>query len=386
MSVELGNRLQSIRKRSGLSQKELATESGVSISLIRKIEQGERTDVRLETLRKLAVGLRVRTSDLQTRDDTENADPDTRELWEPTRRALVGQIEGPEIPASPAEVEARLRSLRPMLGENRYTDVAAVLPGLIRDGDSLEDGRALRSRILNLAGWMLTQTRQFEDAEAALARAVDSADDRNDAAAAVDTLLWTLLRQGRLDEARSLAIRWADDVEPRISRATHRELSIWARLYTRVANAAVRDNQPGEAQDALSFARAAAQLVGREVYADRSTMKTFGPISVAHICAESHAIAERPDKVLAIAESTPAAALEPTAANRLRHRLDVASAHTQLGQLPEAIGVIQEVRVLAPEWLPQQRYARDILSTVICKRRTLTEEMRELADFVMLEY
>lgn len=386
MSVELGERLQSIRKRRGLSQKELADASGVSLSLIRKIEQGERGDARLETLRKLAIGLRVRTSALQATGDSESADPGTREIWEPTRRALVGQVDAPETPADPTEVEATLRSLRPLLGRNEYREVAGILPDLIRDADSLVDGRALRSRILNLAGWMLTQTRQFEDAEHTLARAIDTADDRNDAAAAVDTLLWTLLRQGRLDEARTLAIRWADDIEPRISRATPRELSIWGRMYMRVANAAVRDNQPGEAADALGFAHAAAHLVGREVYADRSTNKTFGPISVAHICAEQAAISEKPDKVLALAASTPTVELEPTAANRLRHRLDVANAYSQLGQHADAINVMQQVRRIAPEWLPQQRYGRDILGTIITRRRTLTDEMRDLADFVKLEY
>ena len=38
----LGERLQSIRKRRGLSQRELAGRSGVSVSLIRQIEQGAR--------------------------------------------------------------------------------------------------------------------------------------------------------------------------------------------------------------------------------------------------------------------------------------------------------------------------------------------------------
>ena len=45
----LGGRLASARKRRGLSQRELAQASGLSVSLIRKIEQGEREDTRLET-------------------------------------------------------------------------------------------------------------------------------------------------------------------------------------------------------------------------------------------------------------------------------------------------------------------------------------------------
>jgi transcriptional regulator with XRE-family HTH domain len=36
----LGQRLQSVRKRRGLTQAELAAETGLSVSLIRKLEQG----------------------------------------------------------------------------------------------------------------------------------------------------------------------------------------------------------------------------------------------------------------------------------------------------------------------------------------------------------
>ncbi|SLH22259.1 Uncharacterised protein [Mycobacteroides abscessus subsp. abscessus] len=44
------------------------------------------------------------------------------------------------------------------------------------------------------------------------------------------------------------------------------------------------------------------------------------------------------------------------------------------------------MRATAPEWLVQQRYARDILGAVVEGRRTLTADMRELADFIRLEY
>jgi hypothetical protein len=37
-----------------------------------------------------------------------------------------------------------------------------------------------------------------------------------------------------------------------------------------------------------------------------------------------------------------------------------------------------------PEWFPRQRYAADILAKLIGNRRTLSAEMRELADAVSL--
>ncbi|MEK8172244.1 helix-turn-helix transcriptional regulator [Streptomyces sp. M19] len=58
---EAGRNIKDVRKRRGLSQSELSKASGVSVSIIKKLEQGERKSARLETLRKLAVALRVPT-------------------------------------------------------------------------------------------------------------------------------------------------------------------------------------------------------------------------------------------------------------------------------------------------------------------------------------
>jgi hypothetical protein len=48
------------------------------------------------------------------------------------------------------------------------------------------------------------------------------------------------------------------------------------------------------------------------------------------------------------------------------------------------VAVLQDIRSAAPEWLVQQRYASDILQKIIQRRRSLTPEMRELADFLHL--
>ena len=49
-----GERLSEGRKRRGLTQGDLAQSSGVSLSLIKKLEQGEYGGVGTQTLRKLA--------------------------------------------------------------------------------------------------------------------------------------------------------------------------------------------------------------------------------------------------------------------------------------------------------------------------------------------
>jgi hypothetical protein len=70
--------------------------------------------------------------------------------------------------------------------------------------------------------------------------------------------------------------------------------------------------------------------------------------------------------------------------NYLRHRLDVACAHAVTRHPDRAVRVLTELRGAAPEWLVQQRYARDVLAKVVARRRTLTKEMRSLAGFLSL--
>jgi hypothetical protein len=175
--------------------------------------------------------------------------------------------------------------------------------------------------------------------------------------------------------AKSLQVRTSDLTSP--GEAEHQ-------LY--VNNSLLRDNRPGDADDALSMARTAAARIGRDVPVNASTTMTFGPAQVQVIAAENAAIKEQPDRVLAIADRLPGpglARVEP--AQRLRHRLDVANAHAMRRQYPEVVEVMQGLRREAPEWLGSQQYARDILECIVRRRRgPWTPELRELAEVTRL--
>ncbi|MEV0597598.1 transcriptional regulator [Nonomuraea cavernae] len=278
----------------------------------------------------------------------------------------------------------------PLWKKDRYSELAALIPTLLRDADTLVSldraARPVRARLLHLTGWLLTQTRQYDAAELALIRSLDDADNPLDAAAIISIQCWLLLRQGRLEDARLLALRWADDVEPRISRASPREFSAWGWLLLRVSAAAVRDNRPGEADDAIRFARTAAVAMGHEMAPGEDFLRAFGPITVAMKRTENAMVEDRPDKVLELSQTIPTGDVRPTSNNRNRHLLDVAEAHRKTRAYGESFEILQRIRSDSPEWITNQRYARDILKGIIGKRRTLTGEMRELADFVHLEY
>jgi transcriptional regulator with XRE-family HTH domain/predicted nucleic acid-binding protein len=391
MSVTLGERLREVRKRRGLSQRELATNSGLSLSLIRKLEQGELRGTRLETVRRLAATLKVPTMRLVAESSEDGSSASALERWAAVRAALTAptqDVDHLDEPPTVAGVRDAVAAAVPLFSGDRFTEVQAVLPALLRDADTLARldpaGQPIRVRLLQLTGWLLTQTRQFEAAQWALDAALDRAPDRIQGAATVSTMCWLLLRQGKLGQARELAAEWADDVELRMSRATPDELATWGWLLLRLSAAAIRDNREDEADDALRLAHAAAVSIGREFAPDGDFLRAFGPVTVTLKRTENAMILDRPDVVLHIAERIPTEGFRPTSNNRNRHLLDVAEAYTRTRQYGNAVETLTGIHAAAPEWLPNQRYARDILGRIVARRRTLTPEMRSLADVMEL--
>jgi len=389
MDNSTGDRVRRLRKLRGMTQDELRRAARLSLRTIKDIE-ADSGNHRNQTLHAIAEALKVRTSDLTAPGQPEHQ-PVPGEAWEDVRAALYQPAAGPEPDeeATPDGVLVGLADLMPAWRASEYAQVRLVLPGLIRDAMSLErdeDGRTAQSRVLNATAWLLTMTRQFDDALTAGQLALDAAPGMPDAVAAVSSMAWCLLRQGRLCEASDLAVRWADESEPRFSRATAAELAAYGKVLLYVNNALLRDNRPGDADDALALARAAAARLGREVPANASTTMTFGPAQVQVIAAENAALSGEPERVLMIAERLPGPALariEP--AQRLRHRLDVASAHAMRRDYPSVVDVMQGLHRDAPQWLANQQYARDILETVVRRRRgPLTDELRELATATRL--
>ncbi len=143
----LGERLASVRKRRGLTQRELATVSGMSVSLIRKIEQDDYGQVRLATARKLAQALGVRTSALVTEPDAPVAEPESAQRWEPVRLALEG-VHG-EVPQEEPTLESLGRSFGDVLPPDRQSEPAPIRTASGMEGRS-PDELAMPSRVASL--------------------------------------------------------------------------------------------------------------------------------------------------------------------------------------------------------------------------------------------
>ncbi|WP_245834247.1 transcriptional regulator [Streptomyces aidingensis] len=312
------------------------------------------------------------------------ADLDTTQMWQPTIRALTRPEDPVDEPPSVAGVRQALRAAVLHSRHAEYAELAAALPPLIRDAQTLAglepEGQAVHTRLMQLVGSVLVQHRQFDIAETVVESTLDAAQSHTQAATIVKNQCWLHLRRGQLAEARELAVRWADEIEPRrITRATPEELAAWGWMLMYVAAAAARDNRRGEVRTALRWARVAAEAM--EGHPEDPEL-TFSVINVQYKAAECAAVRERPEQVLSIAEGIPRDAKNGNSGRR--HLLDVASAQAQLRQRDEAVGTLWEIWEQAPEWLSQQRYATDIMAEVVARRRRLTPQMQALARAVRL--
>jgi transcriptional regulator with XRE-family HTH domain len=378
-----------------MTQRELAEASGLSLPAIKKIEQDAYESMRLETVRRLAVALGVPTSAL--RDDPPDAPEPTRESvqrWEPVRRAIDAEFSDAEPTEEPTleGLRSAFRSVTQLLLDGRLDATGNIIPGLLRDADTVvgivpggrrAEALTLRSQIRQVAGSLMLHVWEFDAAARAFDLALADAQDPLTAASVTEERCWGLIRQGRLAETCELAFQWADETEPRMSRASREELAAWGRLLVRGGAAAVRDNRPDEAEQALRLARMAALGARRDFLLPYSPWHVFGPSSVAITMAEHAVITRKPEAVLEIdgrLEKSRTMRFAPS------HRLDVAHAHAMLHHDAETVAELQELRVKRPEWLAHQRHAADIVQMMIRRRRSLTEEMRELADAVRLPY
>ncbi|MET8043696.1 helix-turn-helix domain-containing protein [Micromonospora sp. NPDC005215] len=403
----IGQKLRRHRKASRLTQEQLAERAGLSIEIVRKLEQNVRRSTSLSTLHALARALNVSTTAL-IGDATEaaaRAEPDHRPLSLAAIRRVIAPVRGLDgtlltsrvgDPPTLDALTARLRDVDRTYQRNDYARALADLPPLLTDVRAAVDiasdrdqpaAYALLARTQHLTGNLLIQLRAGDLAQTALTGALDAARQSGDqvvAATVIQGMCWLLMRQGRLAEAAELAVSTADQIEPRFSRATPAELAAWGWLLVGGAAAYARDNQPGTAADLVDAAQAAAVRIGERAPGPGHLMMVggFDPGRVQMARVENAAVAGDPGRVLDLARLVPAGPT-PVGSSWQRHRLDVAWAHAQRRAHQDATDVLVELRHLAPAWLRQQRYAREIVDTISDgRRRAMTEDLADLAQVV----
>ncbi|MGP9018456.1 helix-turn-helix domain-containing protein [Streptomyces sp. BR1] len=395
----LGDRVARLRRLADLTQEGLAERSGVSVDVIRKLEQRRKHSARLPTLHALSKGLGAELTALlgDPPGVPSNGEADPPQLVA-VRRAIMPPLFAPPPEPSSAE-QLSLPLLRAELsqGWTLYHDaefgrLMDVLPGIIADArlmaavgsaDQRADGQAALGKALQLGGHLAIRLGKSDLALSALERAIDAAGQSSDpllAAMVSNSVAWAYQRQNRLDDATHLAVHAADGVE-RDHTHTAEGLRVWGGLLMSAATSYARRDDYATADEMMRTAeRAAGRLAKLPPPADGKLVSVFSKSSVRIERVRLAVQHARPEEALALAKGMRLSADTPPSWRTWR-LLDVARAHTDIGDAAGAVRALESLRKVAPGWMRHHTLAVAIVSDLWAGPNR-PPGLRKLAEFL----
>lgn len=369
MSEHLGDRLARLRRQADLTQEGLAAKAGVSPDVVRKLEQRRKHSARLPTLHALARGLGVELTAL---------------LGDPPAVASNGEAEPPQLVAVRRAIVPPMfalppepRAVEPLSRELLWAELSAgwtlyhaaqfgrlmdVLPGIIADArlaaavgaaSDRAAGQAALGKALQLGGHLAIRLGKTDLALASLERAIAAAEASSNPLLApmiCTSVAWAYQRQNRLDDAAHLAVHAADDVE-RQHAATAEGVRVWGGLLMSAATSAARAGDYDQANDMMTTAEKAAGTLNRlPPPANSKLVSVFSRSSVRIERVRLAVQHKRPEEALRLAHGIRLAGNTPLSW-RTWLLLDIARAHTDLGDAENAVKQLEKLRRVAPDWM-----------------------------------
>ncbi|MFI2281521.1 helix-turn-helix domain-containing protein [Nocardia beijingensis] len=372
----IGVRIRQFRGKA-LTQRQLADQAGVSVDLVRKLEQGGRQTASIASLQKIARALDVDIADLiGKRQGVPSTNPDAGIVA--IRRALtpVDDLLGETREEEAVSLDDGRRAVEYAWGaywSGRYELLTSILPPNLtqlratvhaaRNG-SVAPANELLARMYWVTGCTLVHLGQTDPAFLAIRQALAAAELGDDPlllATIRGSVAWQLLVQGRYDESRGVALNAAATLEPS-GDVTPTHLSAYGSLVLQGATAAGRAQ---DVHDALSLVQAASEVALR-IGTDRQDYETyFGPSQVVMQTVDVNVSSERYPEALAAARQMPVNGSLPQA-SRARHLADTAVALTRTGRHQRALdALLTAERVGGADWLKYQTLPRHIVSELL---------------------
>lgn len=366
----IGQRIAQLRG-TRMTQTALAGAAGVSVDLIRKLEQGRRHTVGIGNLQRIARALDVDAGDLLPKAQS-LPDPGEHSGAVAIRRALthVDDLvdDEPDVEALTLDEVRRAVTLGwGFYWAGRYDQLGRLLPNAVTQvratvrevpADQRATARDLAAQVHQLAACVLVHLGHGDAAHLALRDALTLAADGSDpvrGAALRGSLSWVLLTQGRYPEAHRLATAAAAALAPN-GGSTLPVWSLYGSLLLGGATAAGRAGDRPLAVVLLDEARTAADRTGA-----RNDYETaFGPDQVLMQSVDVEIVTENYGAALRTGRRMPPSAALPVAA-RARHLSDIALAHTRLGHDDAALDVLLGMERLAPDWTRYQTQPRQVV-------------------------
>jgi transcriptional regulator with XRE-family HTH domain len=373
-----GDSIAMARKARGLTQQQLASRAAISVSLLRKIENGYRS---------LTPGVRSALAKALGPAPPGNPLYPTLERIDAALPLFRQTMDSYDIPAevSPRvlpELRAAVRQATCWRLASRYTELATALPGLLAELTTLALTRSGREQ--HEAFGLLALTYRAADAIAdkhgchdLSARAIELT--RWAAARSGDPLLEVMAAYVRAElfftgtHART-GLRALDTAAGTIppDRDT-RALAMYGALQMRAAVLAARAGESDEALQRMTDAHGAARHVPDGIYNGTA----FGPSSVrVHEVAASAEAGDTSRTLHLAARWQPPRSLP--AERRSHYYIEVARARCWAGQRDQALAALQQARQAAPQHTRRNPHVR---TTVECLMRTSPRPSTSLIRF-----
>lgn len=368
----IGQRIAGHRVRRNLTQDELAGLVGISLSMMKKIESGDRLVTRLSQLILFARALKIKDLreltgvPLPLMPDGRRGHPRA----EAVRVAVLGRGRGVE-PISVEDFGTRLdRAWDTWQAPSafRYEAVGQLLPDLIgqaaavvsaSEGVGRRAASGLASSAYQLARTWTKRVGEYELSILVADRAVSTALDADNsglAGAAAWNLAMILSAQGETGQARAVVKHAIEELLPQTDRPTEDTLAVFGGLHLLAAAEAAREDDAGEADRLLSVASTVAAKVGETNH----HRMAFGPTNVALHRISTTLELGRTAQALDIAERTTVAAA-PSVERHLTYHLDAARCYLRQSNQVAAVHMLSRIHRDSPEELRFNSALRELL-------------------------
>ncbi|MGW9299439.1 helix-turn-helix domain-containing protein [Streptomyces cyaneofuscatus] len=374
-----GERIRALRESRGMSRPVLAELCGRGVEWLKKIESGERELTSHPLLLRLAAALQVADLSVITGTDTPAAaaqaaplgrlsHPGMPDIWAAVMtRSLTPTSPGPVDPAALQGRVDQTWRLWHTSGRNR-TEVGALLPGLIRDGEyavrSLDGDQRRRAQVALSDVYRLTGQATAYVAPAELAwvvadRALAAAQSA-DAPAAIAAAAWNLgniLRETSYpEEALRVVEEAATLIRPHLDGAPDDWRGVYGALQLHAAVTVAREGREGDAWRYWESGDQIAKSLPQN-YLHPSTV--FGRANV-----DFHAVSVATDlrksqKALGLADNIDPDVM-PSRERRARLWVEVARGHLQRGDRTAALHVMQMAHRIGAETVQFTPSARTV--------------------------
>ncbi|MDQ0949346.1 transcriptional regulator with XRE-family HTH domain [Streptomyces phaeochromogenes] len=398
--LSTGERIRVLRESRGMSRATLAQLCARGPDWLKKIESGERELRSHSLLLRLAAGLQVSDLSVITGETDGPAQsvplgrlnhPTMPQIWAAVmNRSLAGTS---TAPTDPAVLQGRADQTWRLwhTSEHNRTEVGALLPALIRDGEAAVralDGNERRAALVALSDiYRLTGQATAYVAPAELAwvvadRALSASQDA-DEPAAIAAAAWNMgniLRETSYpEEALRVVSEAADLIRPHLDNAPEHWRGIYGALQLHAAITTAREGREGDAWrywgkgDQVAKSLPAAYVHPSTVFGRANV--DFHEVSVATDLRKSQ-------KAIGLADDIDPDVM-PSRERRARLWVEVARGHLQRGDRTAALHVMQMAHKIGAETVIYTPSARTVAADLWRNApRAMRKEASQLAEAV----